>query len=392
MNAMNDAAASAAGQATLQTLETPCLLLDEPRMLANIERLKSRLAKLGVTLRPHLKTPKSVDVARLCMESPQGPAAVSTLREAEQFAQAGVRDILYAVGVSAAKLERVLALRRQGTDLTVVVDSVEGARAVAAHSSAAGERIPALIEIDSDGHRAGVRPEQADLLLAIGRALHEGGAQLRGVMTHAGESYNAPDVAAIRAMAEQERAAAVRAAETLRAAGLPCPVVSVGSTPTAFYAENLDGVTEVRAGVFVFFDLFMAGLNVCRQEDIALSVLTTVIGHQPQKGWILVDAGWMAMSRDRGTARQAVDQYYGVVCDLQGRPYADLVMKDTNQEQGILTLRPGSAATLPDIPLGTRLRILPNHACATGAQHEAYQVVRGASPQVVATWPRFRGW
>lgn len=392
MNAMNDAAASAAGQATLQTLETPCLLLDEPRMLANIERLKSRLAKLGVTLRPHLKTPKSVDVARLCMESPQGPAAVSTLREAEQFAQAGVRDILYAVGVSAAKLERVLALRRQGTDLTVVVDSVEGARAVAAHSSAAGERIPALIEIDSDGHRAGVRPEQADLLLAIGRALHEGGAQLRGVMTHAGESYNAPDVAAIRAMAEQERAAAVRAAETLRAAGLPCPVVSVGSTPTAFYAENLDGVTEVRAGVFVFFDLFMAGLNVCRQEDIALSVLTTVIGHQPQKGWILVDAGWMAMSRDRGTAKQAVDQYYGVVCDLQGRPYADLVMKDTNQEQGILTLRPGSAATLPDIPLGTRLRILPNHACATGAQHEAYQVVRGASPQVVATWPRFRGW
>lgn len=392
MNAMNDAAASAAGQATLQTLETPCLLLDEPRMLANIERLKSRLAKLSVTLRPHLKTPKSVDVARLCMESPQGPAAVSTLREAEQFAQAGVRDILYAVGVSAAKLERVLALRRQGTDLTVVVDSVEGARAVAAHSSAAGERIPALIEIDSDGHRAGVRPEQADLLLAIGRALHEGGAQLRGVMTHAGESYNAPDVAAIRAMAEQERAAAVRAAETLRAAGLPCPVVSVGSTPTAFYAENLDGVTEVRAGVFVFFDLFMAGLNVCRQEDIALSVLTTVIGHQPQKGWILVDAGWMAMSRDRGTAKQAVDQYYGVVCDLQGRPYADLVMKDTNQEQGILTLRPGSAATLPDIPLGTRLRILPNHACATGAQHEAYQVVRGASPQVVATWPRFRGW
>jgi D-serine deaminase-like pyridoxal phosphate-dependent protein/microcystin degradation protein MlrC len=382
----------ATDRVTLQALDTPCLLLDETRMSANIGQMKSRMARLGVTLRPHLKTPKSVEVARLAMESPRGPAAVSTLQEAEQFARAGVQDILYAVGVSASKLDRVVALRRQGTDLTVVVDSVEGARAVAAHSSRAGERIPALIEVDTDGHRAGVRPDQTELLRAIGHALHDGGAELRGVMTHAGESYNSSDLAAIRAMAEQERSGAVRAAESLRADGLPCPVVSVGSTPTAVYAENLDGVTEVRAGVFVFFDLFMAGLGVCRQDDIALSVLTTVIGHQPDKGWILVDAGWMAMSRDRGTAKQAVDQYYGVVCDVQGRPYADLVMKDTNQEQGILAIRPGSGSALPDIPLGARLRILPNHACATGAQHEAYQVVRGESPEVVAVWPRFRGW
>jgi len=382
----------AAGAVTLGELETPCLLLDEPRMQANIDRLKTRMARLGVTLRPHLKTPKSIDVARRVMVSPEGPAAVSTLREAEQFAGAGVRDILYAVGVSAAKLDRVLALRGQGVDLTVVVDSVAGAQAVAERSRAAGTRIPALIEIDSDGHRAGVRPDQAELLCAIGRALEDGGAELRGVMTHAGESYNSRDDDTIRAYAERERRGAVDAAQALRDAGLPCPVVSVGSTPTAMFAENLDGVTEVRAGVFVFFDLFMAGVGVCTQDDIALSVLATVIGHQPEKGWILVDAGWMAMSRDRGTANQRVDQYYGVVCDLQGRPLGDLVMKETNQEQGILMLRPGSTAALPELPLGTRVRILPNHACATGAQHDGYHVVRGASPEVVAYWPRFRGW
>lgn len=377
--------------ATLDTLETPCLLLDETRMMRNIERLNGLMAGHGVQLRPHLKTPKSIDVARRLMAGPQGPAAVSTLQEAEQFAAAGVTDLLYAVGVAPAKLDRVLALRRRGIDLTVVVDSVEAARAVAARASEEGAAIPALIEIDCDGHRAGVQPGQTDQLLAIAGTLHAAHC-LRGVMTHAGESYGCRSTEAIADMAEQERAAAVGCAEAIRAAGLPCPVVSVGSTPTAHFARNLAGVTEVRAGVYVFFDLVMAGLGVCAVDDIAATVLTTVIGHQPDKGWILVDAGWMAMSRDRGTAKQPVDQLYGLVCDADGKVYPDLLLAETNQEQGIVKLRAGSAAALPDLPLGTRLRIVPNHACATCAQHDAYQVVRSGDRAVVAQWQRFRGW
>ena len=386
-----DIAMISAPAATLDTLETPCLLLDETRMMRNIERLNGLMAGHGVRLRPHLKTPKSIDVARRVMTGPTGPAAVSTLQEAEQFAAAGITDLLYAVGVSPAKLDRVLALRRQGADLTVVVDSLQAASAVAGRAQAQGEIIPALIEIDCDGHRAGVQPGNTEQLLAIARELHGAGC-LRGVMTHAGESYGCRSVEAIADMAEQERRAAVSCADAIRAAGLPCPVVSVGSTPTAHFARSLEGVTEVRAGVYVFFDLVMAGLGVCQADDIAASVLTTVIGHQAEKGWILVDAGWMAMSRDRGTAKQPVDQLYGLVCDAQGRPYPDLLLAETNQEQGIIKLRAGSGATLPDLPLGTKLRILPNHACATCAQHEAYEVVRGASPEVVAHWERFRGW
>ena len=193
-------------------------------------------------------------------------------------------------------------------------------------------------------------------------------------------------------MAERERAAAVGCAQLLRGAGYAAPVVSVGSTPTAHFARDLSGVTEMRAGVFVFFDLVMAGLSVCETDDIALSVLATVIGHQHDKGWILVDAGWMAMSRDRGTARQRVDQGYGLVCDADARVYADLIMIEANQEQGILALRPGSTATLPDLAIGATVRILPNHACATGAQHDAYHLVRSPSRDVLALWPRFRGW
>ena len=377
---------------SLRDLETPCLILDRSQMLRNVERLRNHLGKLGVPLRPHLKTVKSYDVARLVLQGPQGPAAVSTLQEAEQFGSQGVRDILYAIGATPNKLDRIAAIRARGIDLMIVVDSVVGAQAVAAKSRETGNPIPTLIEIDCDGHRAGVPAADFAQLAEVGRALHLGGATLRGVMTHAGESYSCVGAAALQAMAEQERAGAARCAQALREAGLPSPVVSVGSTPTAFFAQNLDGVTEMRAGVFPFFDLFMTGLGVCNRDDVALSVLATVIGHQKQKGWILVDAGWMAMSRDRGTAKQKIDQGYGLACDLSGRHYPDLVMVDAHQEQGVLAIRPGSAAQLPDLVVGDMVRVLPNHACATGAQHESYYVVDGGSPDVRAQWARFRGW
>jgi D-serine deaminase-like pyridoxal phosphate-dependent protein len=131
---------------------------------------------------------------------------------------------------------------------------------------------------------------------------------------------------------------------------------------------------------------------VCAIDDIALSVLATVIGHKPEKGWILVDAGWMAMSRDRGTARHPVDQGYGLACSIDGVPYPDLIVVETSQEHGTLAVRPGSGAKLPHLPIGARVRILPNHACATGAQHDQYHVVRSGGREVVATWPRVRGW
>jgi D-serine deaminase-like pyridoxal phosphate-dependent protein len=211
------------------------------------------------------------------------------------------------------------------------------------------------------------------------------------VLLHAGDSYSLNDPAALAAAAKNERAAAVKAAESLRSAGLPCPVVSVGSTPTARFARDLTGVTEVRAGVFMIGDLFQAGVGSVAIEEIALTALATVIGHQRTKGWIITDAGWMALSRDRGTARQAVDQGYGVVCDLSGRPYPDLIVADANQEHGIVAVRRGSAAALPDLPVGSRVRILPNHACATGAQHDRYHVLDGAGA-VGAVWPRINGW
>ncbi|HET7844926.1 MAG TPA: alanine racemase [Xanthomonadales bacterium] len=375
----------------IDALPTPCLLLDTGRMDRNIARMDAKLASLGVAARPHLKTAKSVAIAQRMMRTAGGRATVSTLAEAEAFAAAGVRDILYAVGIAPNKLARVVALRRSGVDLSIILDSEAQARAVADACRAHRERIPVLVEIDADDHRAGIAPGDARLV-AIGRILHDGGAELRGVMTHAGGSYDVPGPDAIAAAAEGERAGVAASANALRAAGLPCPVVSVGSTPTATFARDLAGVTEARVGVYVFMDLVMAGLGVCTVDDIAIAVLASVIGHQRAKGWILVDAGWMALSRDRGTASQAVDQGYGLVCDARGAPYRDLVVQSANQEHGILAVRGGSDATLPELPVGTLVRILPNHACATAAQHTRYHVLGDDGCSVVDAWPRIEGW
>lgn len=372
-------------------LETPALLLDTARMDRNIERMRQRMARHGVAFRPHVKTHKCMEVTQRLLDAGARGITVSTLREAEYFSQRGIKDILYAVCLSPNKLAHALRLRAQGVRLTVIVDNVAMAQQLNPGQLQGEDRLEVLIEIDSDGHRSGVQPEAPELL-AIADALQAQGLTVSGVMTHAGDSYMCRSTTAIVAMAEQERAGAVRAAIRLRAAGHTCPVVSVGSTPTALFAENLAGVTEVRAGVFVFFDLVMAGLGVCRTDEIAVSVLATVIGHQQEKGWTLIDAGWMAMSRDRGTSKQAVDQAYGVVCDAGCLPLEDLLMVDANQEHGILARRPGSTAgAAPFLPIGSQVRILPNHACATAAQFPAYQVLDGEQ-QLVGSWPRFYGW
>ena len=373
------------------SLPTPTALLDESRMLHNIRRMQSRITALGARLRPHVKTAKCLAVAQQQLAAGARGITVSTLKEAEVFFDAGIHDILYAVCIAPPKLAQVRALRERGCALTIVVDSVAAAQAVVAEGRSAQHAFDVMIEVDTDGHRAGVLPD-AELLLQVGCTLHEGGAALKGVMTHAGASYECRTPETLVAMAEQERSRCVRAAERLRAAGLPCPEVSVGSTPTALSAQHLEGVTEVRAGVYIFHDLVMHGVGVCSSDEIALSVLCTVIGHQIEKGWVLVDAGWMAMSRDRGVPDLPVDHGYGAVCDDEGRLIEGLIMASANQEHGILSWRDGHVdSSLPDrFPVGKRLRILPNHACATAAQFPAYDVlgVDGA----LHRWDRFYGW
>ncbi len=373
----------------LLTIDTPSLILEEGKMNANIARMREKARSLGVTLRPHLKTSKCWEVAKRQLWTPEGPATVSTLKEAEEFALHGVKDMIYAVGMAPQKLERAAALIRQGVDLKLIVDNPVSARAIS--DFARDNRLPikVLIEIDCDGHRSGLKPDDAEIL-EVARAI-EAPAKLAGVLTHAGGSYDVDTPEALLARSEQERDGIVAAAQMLRQAGFSVDIVSVGSTPTALSDQDLTGVTELRAGVYVFFDLFQAGVGICEVKDIALSLLVTVIGHQKEKGWVITDGGWMALSRDRGTANQKVDQGYGLVCDIEGHVIDGLWVSSANQEHGIISARPGKTIDLEDFPIGTRLRILPNHACPTGAQHSKYFVVDG-SIEIKDCWSRFSGW
>lgn len=376
---------------TSTSMSTPALLIDDERFSRNIERMNRQLDRLGVPLRPHLKTVKNIELARRMMADHPAGATVSTLAEADYFFAAGVDDLLYAVGIAPGKLAEAARRIADGMKLSLILDHPDAARAVARAATEYETDFQVLLEIDADGHRAGFRPDDPALIEAAG-TLQGGGATSEGVMVHAGGSYGCRDRDCLVRMARQERDAAVGAAETLRAAGFDAPVVSVGSTPTAMFADDLAGVTEVRAGVYAFMDLVMAGLGVCAIDDIAISVLTEVIGHRTEQGQVIVDAGWMSLSRDRGTADQAVDQGYGLVCDESGRLLSpEVIVQATNQEHGILARRDDKPLDLDEFPIGRRLRVLPNHACATAGQFEQMWLIV-SDEQSVQRLERCRGW
>ena len=258
----------------LMTIDTPALILDEAKMDANIARMRDKATSLGVTLRPHLKTSKCWEVAKRQIWTPEGPATVSTLKEAEEFAAHGIKDMIYAVGIAPQKLPRVAALIRQDVDLKIILDNVEAAQAVSRFCQKEGMEIKVLIEIDCDGHRSGLKPNDPEMI-AVAQSLTDG-AHFMGVLTHAGESYNAHSQEEIEAAAENEECSILAARDLLASAGFTSTIVSVGSTPTFVRARrHLAGVTEYRSGVGAFYDLVMAGIGVCRPEDIALSVQET---------------------------------------------------------------------------------------------------------------------
>lgn len=369
---------------------TPALVVNRPGLLRNIERMDQRARRLDVMLRPHLKTAKCIDIARLLHSDISTGITVSTLKEAEYFFSHGIRDILYAVSIAPAKLARVAKLNQAGACIQIVVDLPETAQRVVSAAREHGTSFDVLIEIDVDGHRAGIEPTDP-ALLDIARILHKAEeTRLLGVMTHAGEAYACTNTKELAAHAEIERSRCVAAAERLRQLEIPCPVVSVGSTPTALCADNLSGVTELRAGVYVFFDLFQAGLGVCETADISLSVLTSVISHKHSHQRLIVDAGGLALSKDHSTSLQHNDPGYGLVMSAaDGLLIPGLRVESVDQEHGIIQLK--DPADFSRFPVGSQLRILPNHACMTAAAHDQY-LVADDSGQIGETWTRCNGW
>lgn len=373
----------------LTDLPTPALILDRGTLTRNLRAMSERMTSFGVDIRPHMKTAKSAHVAELATAGQSGGITVSTLREAAYFADHGYRDITYAIGITPDKLPLVSRLQESGASVHILTDNVDVANVIAGRS----EAYSVFIDVDTGYHRSGVLPE-SDALLAIARVLHDAPrASVAGVLTHAGHSYDASDAASMARIAEEERAGLVVAAERIRAEGIACPIVSAGSTPTMRFAERLDGVTEVRPGNYMFYDLSMVGRGVCAIDDVAVSVLTEVIVNLPDRDRVLVDAGALAMSLDRSAdSGGLVGAGLGMICDLDGRAMSDVVVAKASQEHGWLGRRDGSTGLpLDELAVGSRWRVLPIHSCMTSSAYDAYYVVDGGA-EVVDVWPRVHGW
>jgi D-serine deaminase-like pyridoxal phosphate-dependent protein len=374
---------------SLLTLETPRLVLDLDRLEHNCAVMRERCAALGVALRPHLKTAKSVDVARIAIGGASSGITVSTLKEAEHFADAGYRDILYAATIVPTKFAHAARIQETGCDLTLVTDSHDVVAAASGFAVAHNVVLSFLIEIDCGEHRSGL-PAGSPAIVALARAIVAApGLRLRGVMTHAGHSYGTADPVAVLPIAAAERDTAVNAAEAIRAAGLPCEIVSIGSTPTVLLADHLRGVTEARAGIYMLWDLAQLSRRMCRIEDIAVSVLTAVIGHNRAGRAIILDAGALALSKDIGANKHLPDAGYGYLCDaLTMQRLGTLSLDVVHQEHGTVSV--DDERWFERLPVGSPVRVLPNHACITCAAYEAFDAVRGDA--VVGRFPRVNGW
>lgn len=375
----------------MDDLQTPALILDKARLAANTAAMTARARELGVDLRPHLKTAKSADVARSALAGNFGGITVATLVEAEYFFDNGFPDMTYAACVVPSKLDRVAALNAKGADLKLITDSADVARAIVSH----GKPHKVLIEIDCGEHRTGVPPDARELLEIAAILDSAGTVELAGVLTHAGHSYSCRTPGEIAAVAEEERAAVVMAAERIRAAGHPCPAVSAGSTPCVMFARDVSGLSEVRPGVYMFGDMFHAGLGTRKIDEIAITVLASVIAHRRDDNQLYIDAGGLALSKDRATAafEGDADIGYGLVCDAAtARPIPGLKVAEVHQEHGLVTAT-NKVTPLPfdDLPIGAKVRVMPNHVCMTVAAYDAYNVIDGGT-EIIATWGRCTGW
>ena len=357
-------------------LPTPALLLDLDILDRNLESMASRTEALGVTLRPHIKTHKCIEIGERQRAMGAQGITVSTLAEAAAFAARGFDDITWAFPLILCRLEEARALSEH-TRLRIVVDGKEAVRAL----DQTGYPFDVWLKIDVGYHRAGVNPN-ASHAVDVARMLRDSPSlKFNGLLTHAGHTYKGPSRAEAWAAATQERDVVVSFADRLRALDLDVPSVSVGSTPGMVAIDHLDGVDEARPGNYVFYDYTQVQLGTCAPKDCAASVLSSVVSSQPGARHCVTDAGALALSKDAGRSDLAGGR--------MGEVYADYAMGTLRSGTHLVSLSQEHGVLNTSLSVGTKIRILPNHSCLTVACFDHYDVVIG--DEVVDQWEICRG-
>lgn len=368
----------------MQNLNTPSLILDLERVRRNAERMSDIAHSNNVRLRPHVKTHKCIEVARIQTDGHDGAITVSTLAEALAFAKRGFNDITYAVPVERGKFNDAIEILKSGTKLNLLTDDAETVKALDTAAINAGVNFDVFVKIDCGTHRVGVDPESEEAI-TIPRLLSDASnLNFAGILTHAGHSYDAKTKDGITDVARHERDSMVELATRIGRQGMAVPTVSIGSTPTMSTVDHLDSVDEIRPGNYIFYDGFQATLGSCSFDDTALTVITAVI-HKSGKR-LVVDAGAIALSKDRGPVGLDPGCGYGHVLDSDGNE-TGMRVTGLSQEHGEIE---SSDDAFDRFKVGDRVRILANHSCLTAAQHSHYNVMENG--EIVDRWEIHRGW
>lgn len=355
--------------ATLDSIATPALLVDHPTLVRNVGNMADRARRAGVALRPHLKTHKTAEIAALQRERGAAGLTVATIHEAE-LAATESDDVLVAYPpVGSLRLDALIQLAER-VQTTVVVDDVEQLAALSCAGRSRGVRVGYLWEVDCGALRTGTPAgdRTADVVAAAVARFPD--LPFRGLLTFAGHVYRARDVRGIAEVAREEEAAVRETAAALLARGVETPTVSFGTTPTAHHVERGSAGREIRPGNYVFYDATQVALGVASLADCALSVLATVVS-RPDPRTLILDAGSKALSADR---MSALTLGFGVIPEYPG-----LVIEQLYEEHAIVR-----SAEPCSLPLGARVRVVPNHACTTVNLHSRMAVV--VDEELVDLW------
>jgi len=351
-------------------LETPRVLVDCLRLEANIARAAVIAREAGVNLRPHIKTHKSVDIARMQLAAGASGVTASRADEAIVFLQAGIPSVTSAYPiVEAAKLDRLLlAARTAGAKLRCLADSDAGVTALHKAGERAGAPVSVFLKIDVGLHRCGVEVDDPALPRLAARIHGSPYLEFKGLLSHAGQAYAAASASEVRAIARTEASLMRRAKALLEGRGIPVPEVSVGSTPTVLASDDYDGITEIRPGNYVFMDRTPVRLGLADEDEVALTVLASVVSVNER--WVIVDAGSKTLSSDGGAHGAGAGDFgkaYPVRADGSlGEP---LAVGRLSEEHGWLANNGAGLA------VGDRVRILPNHACVVANLQDSLMLI-----------------
>ena len=341
---------------------TPYIEVDALRLEQNLQQMQLKADAAGVTLRPHIKTHKSVWIAQRQLALGARGITVSKPSEGIRFIQGGIRDLLLAYPVvqaqSVAELLHQAVLHQ--AKITLIADALHGVEALAeAWQQQPDCELAVAIKVDVGLHRIGVNPH-TDQAVVIAQALREKGLPFAGLVSHAGHAYGAGNPAAIAEIADQEAALMQQLQATLQAAGFNACPLSVGSTPTALAADIAPGIDEIRPGNYALLDLTACRLGLSRVDQLAMSVITRVVAVNDY--FVIVDAGSKMLSSDKGPHGTTASGF-GVAADARGQTYE---VSKLSEEHGFLLYQ--------DSPpkVGSLLRIFPNHSCAVMAQSDDF--------------------